>query len=172
MRWSKLRALALDRFAEPLRGRLDIHSAAYGNCTCGHAWLSFDGDVIANFCTRAHYIAGGWEAASSDRNRMYKRQLTPFGALSRQDAYRSCWQLIHELSIEEALASDDLLTQSLAIADTRVGMRRLQRIDPDALEPLPAFLLLIRLGNDISVADFIAARQGSPATEPADFEDA
>ncbi len=51
MQWSKLRSLIVERFAEPLQKRLDIHGAAYGNCSCGHAWLTLDGEVIANFCT-------------------------------------------------------------------------------------------------------------------------
>jgi hypothetical protein len=144
VRWSKLRSLVIARFARPLQGRLDIHSTAYGACTCGHAWLTLDGDVIANFCTRAHYIAEGWEAGSSQRNPMYRRQLAAFGEKSRQQVYETLWDYVHVVSIEDALASDDMLLQALAVADARVGKRRLAQIDPARLHPLGGYLLMLR----------------------------
>ena len=56
MKWSKLKQLVEQGFAPSLAKRLTINSTAYGACTCGHAWLTLDGEVIANFCTRAK----GW----------------------------------------------------------------------------------------------------------------
>lgn len=161
MRWSKLRSLILERFAEPLQGRLDIHSAAYGNCSCGHAWLTLDGEVIANFCTRAHWIAQGYEDGEPSGNPMYKRQLTVFGERSRQQVYETLWDFVHATPVEEALASDDMLMQALAIVDARIGKRRLAQLDPDTLHPLCAYLLLVRTGQaeGLSPAQFIADRR-------------
>lgn len=136
MRWSKLRHLVKERFAEELQGRLDINSAAYGNCSCGHVWLTWDGEVIANFCTRANSIANGWERGAEHQNPAWKSQLVEFGELSRQDAYKACWAFLHELSIEEAFADEDPLVGTLAIADARIGKRRLVRVDPETLHPL------------------------------------
>lgn len=144
MRWSGLRAAVIERFAPELRKRLDIHSTAYGNCSCGHAWLTFDGEVIANFCTRAHFIASGMEASSAKQNAMYRRQFADFGELSRQDAYQACWAFVHELSIEQALNDDDPLIQSLAVADARIGKRRLAQLDVTKLHRLPAHILDLR----------------------------
>ena len=144
MRWSGLRALVIERFAPEVRGRLDIQSTRYGNCSCGHAWMTFDGEVIANFCTRANYIAGGYEGGSASRNLMYRSQFADFGELSRQDAYRACWDFIHELSIEQAMQDDDPLIQSLAMADGRIGTRRLEQIDGSKLHRLAAHILDIR----------------------------
>ncbi|MDV3458634.1 hypothetical protein RZN05_16670 [Sphingomonas sp. HF-S4] len=160
MRWSKLRSLVIERLAPPLQARLDIHSAAYGNCRCGHAWLTLDGEVIANFCTRAHSIAQGWETSGSAPNPMYKGQLAEFGALSRQDVYRTLWDFIHALSIEQALASDDMLTQALAVADARVGKRRLATLDSDLLYPLSAYLLMLRTsqGGGLSPSGYAKLR--------------
>lgn len=152
MRWSGLRSLVLERFAPELRGRLDIQSTRYGNCTCGHAWLTFDGEVIANFCTRANYIADGYEIGSPRRNPMYQRQFADFGELSRQDAYRACWDFVHELSIEQAMQDDDPLIQSLAMADGRIGKRRLAQIDTSRLHQLAAHILDIRRKAQSSVA--------------------
>ncbi|NWK97955.1 hypothetical protein DM806_20290 [Sphingobium lactosutens] len=141
MRWSGLRSLVLERFAPELRGRLDIHSTRYGNCSCGHAWMTFDGEVIANFCTRANYIADGHETGSPRRNPMYRHQFADFGELSRQDAYHACWDFVHALSIEQAMQDEDPLIQSLAMADGRIGKRRLAQIDASKLHRLAAHIL-------------------------------
>jgi hypothetical protein len=162
MRWSKLRSLVVERFAAPLQGRLDIHSTRYGNCSCGHAWLTLDGEVIANFCTRAHYIAHGWEAGEPGGNPMYKRQLTAFGERSRRQVYETLWDYVHTISVEDALTSSDMLMQSLAIVDARLGKRRLALLDADDLHPLAAYLLLLRTGaaDGLSPAGFVALRRG------------
>ena len=142
MRWSKVRSLVVSRFAPGLKGRLDIHSTAYGNCSCGHAWLTFDGKVIANFCTRAK---------SPSPNGIYSDHLTSYGELSRQDAYEACWSFLHELSIEEALAEPDPLIQSLAVADSRLGKRRLLKLDASSLHPLAQFILEQRVPKSCGV---------------------
>lgn len=159
MRWSKLRSLILERFAEPLQGRLDIHSTRYGNCSCGHAWLTLDGEVIANFCTRAHWIAHGHESGTPAGNPMYRHQLTVFGERSRQQVYEVLWDFVHTIPIENALASDDMLMQALAIVDARVGKRPLAQLHPEGLHPLCAYLLLVRTGRTggLSASDYVAS---------------
>jgi hypothetical protein len=145
MRWSKLRSLVIDGFADSLKNRLDIQSTRYGNCSCGHAWVTLDKNVIANFCTRAAYIAQGLELPSAKQNPMYKHQFANFGELSRQDAYASCWSFTHDLSIEEAVTDPDPLVQSLAVVDRRLGKRRLLSLDATKLHSLAAKLLQVRL---------------------------
>jgi hypothetical protein len=148
MRWSKLRSLVRENFAPSVGARLDIHSAAYGACTCGHAWLTFDGEVIANFCTRAAANTRGHSPPSDEINPMYRHQLAAYGELSRQDAYQACWAFVHELSIEQALKDEDPLIQSLAMVDRRLGKRRLQKIAKDGLHPLALKLLEARLESE------------------------
>ncbi|WP_420843081.1 SF0329 family protein [Geothrix terrae] len=148
MQWSKLRSLIESRFAESLGKRVSIHSTAYGNCSCGHAWITLDGDVIANFCTRAHYLkladerAGRQTPASSTKK--HEAQFVEYGEMSRQDAYQSCWRFIHELSIEQALSDSDPLVMSLAVLDQRLGKRRIQSLALEPLHSLPRHLLEIR----------------------------
>lgn len=101
--------------------------------------------MIANFCTRAFYIAEGMEPGSPKRNPMYKNQLADFGEFSRQDAYRACWAFVHELSIEGALEDADPLVQALAVVDGRLGKRRLSALDPTKLHRIAAALLQMRL---------------------------
>lgn len=127
MRWSKLKQLVERNFADSLAKRLTINSAAYGACSCGHAWLTLDGDVIANFCTRAHGNLS-YGQPNQQPNPMYRDQHLSYGEMSRQDAYEACWEFVHSLPIEDALTDDDPLVQSLAVADRRVGKRRLALI--------------------------------------------
>lgn len=144
MRWSKLRKLVTERFAPEVQGRLDINSAAYGNCTCGHAWLTWDGEVIANFCTRAYGNISAFQAGFAPPEHG-PGQLVAYGEFSRQDAYQACWALVHELSIDEAMTDDDALVRALAVVDARLGKRRLVKLDPETLHPLPRRLLKLRL---------------------------
>ena len=160
MRWSKLRSLVKEGFAESIRSRVDIQSTRYGNCTCGHAWMTLDGEVIANFCTRAHYLASiGCPGAGTTPG----HQFAEYGELSRQDAYRACWDFVHSLSIESALADPDPLVQTLAVLDARVGKRRMDRLDPGALHRLAAALLRVR-----REAEGLERPKAIPPTAPAE----
>lgn len=143
MRWSKLRQLVKERFAPELSGRLDINSAAYGNCTCGHAWLTWDGEVIANFCTRAHGNVRGW-MRDGPSDRIGPGELSEYGEFRRQDAYQACWAYLHDLSIEEALTDQDPLVNMLALADKRLGKRRIAQLSSDRFHPVAAKMLELR----------------------------
>ena len=148
MRWSKLKSLIEQRFAKPLLKRVAIHSAAYGNCSCGHCWITLDKAVIANFCTRAYYNRAlqGDSASYS----MYKDHLVLYGEKSRQDAYQSMFNYIHTLTIDEALEAEDVLIQALAVIDARVGNKRVSALDKNKLHPLARKLLEIRRSQAIS----------------------
>lgn len=151
MRWSKLKQLVEANFAESVRSRLAIHSTAYGNCTCGHAWLTLDGEVIANFCTRAYFNRFQYglkelDAGLTDEQvKRYADQSVEYGEISRQDVYEVCWEFVHDISIDDAMQRDDPLIQSLMVLDKRVGKRRLAKLEPDALHPLAAKLMQTRL---------------------------
>lgn len=144
MRWSKLRALVKERFAPSIAARVDIQSTRYGNCGCGHAWVTLDGEVVADFCTRAHFIAHGMEGPSKKVGTTPPHQFTVFGELSRQDAYSACWDFVHALTVEQALADSDPLVQSLAVLDSRVGKRRLRLLEAARFHRLAAMLLELR----------------------------
>ncbi len=146
MRWSKLKMLTEARFAESVKKRLTINSTRYGNCHCGHAWLSLDGEIVANFCTRAYYNRLN-DLQDEKTIPHYKNQAVEYGEMSRQDVYQACWTFVHELSIEQALASDNPLIQSLAVVDGRLGKKRLLALEDQALHPLAKKLLRLRLNK-------------------------
>ena len=145
MKWSKLKRLIEDGFADSFGKRLSINSTAYGNCSCGHAWLTLDGEVIANFCTRAYWTKEMAGANPDVQNPMYRHQYAEYGEMSRQDVYRACWEFVHRLTVEKALQESDPLLQSLAVVDRRVGKRRLIQIDASVLHPLARKLFTERV---------------------------
>lgn len=138
MRWSKLKSLVEQRFAPSLDGRVRVYSTRYGDCTCGRAWITVDGEQVANFCTRAVH------SKTFDRSE-HARRLHGHGEMTRQDAYASCWAFVHELSIDDALNDPDPLVQALAVLDSRVGRRRLEGLEPERLHAMAQDLLRVRL---------------------------
>ncbi len=52
------------------------------------------------------------------------------------------------MTIEAALESNDVLIQSLALLDKRVGKRRLKKIEPEELHPLARKLFGERISAD------------------------
>ncbi len=147
MRWSKLKTLLEARFA--LNKRVAIHNTRYGDSQYGHAWLTLDGVVIANFCTFAYFNRyGGFE--TTDRGIPAKATHQPhyalvsYGELSRDDVHAACWAYVHELTPEAALKTSNPLFQSLAVLDSRFGKRRLRTLDSTQLEPLARYLWQVR----------------------------
>ena len=150
MRWSKLKQRVERNFADCIGRRIAIHSTAYGACTCGHAWLTLDGVVIANFCTRAHTNRFRYGLKENDlgvsdaQAKKYADQYVEYGEMSRQDVYEACWAYIHELSFDEALKSEDPLIQTLA----GLGRRRFPQVEKSDLHPLARKLFEVRLANE------------------------
>ena len=144
MRWSKLRKLVEKRFCDEVKRRVAIKSTVYGNCSCGHAWVTLDGEVLANFRTRAYWNEIGGQAAENTINK-YRDQYVVYGEGSRQDFYESCWDYVHKIPIDDALSESDPVVQAFAVIDRRVGKRRLAKIDQDKLHPLARRLFLERM---------------------------
>ncbi|MEM7735510.1 MAG: hypothetical protein AAF267_06945 [Deinococcota bacterium] len=169
MKWSKLQSLVESRFAPAVQGRVAIYSTTYGRSTAGHAWIELDKRVLANFDTQAFcksrpFLIGkdGNYVVDQDgkakvgpipdwaNTKKYDNQPVEYGELSRQDVYEACWAFVHDLTVDEALASQNPILQSLAVLDARLGKRRLNHLNSDSLHPLAAQLLQVRVqGEDI-----------------------
>lgn len=159
MKWSKLKKTVEERFADSVRGKVHIYSTRYssnGNrCKCGRAWLTYNGEQIANFETilnlRRSFIIRepltecGHVAIESGMRRPDK--LVERGEFSRFHLHEACCQFL-QLSIDNALNSANPLIQGLAFLDARVGKRRLAALETIELHPLSKALLDIRLAED------------------------
>lgn len=158
MRWSKLKQLVEQNFAAGIRERIALHSAAYGACSCGHAWITLDGDVVANFCTRAHFNRFRYGNRNDDagvtreQEKRYETQFVEYGEMSRQDVYEACWAFVHELPFDDALASDDPLIQTLAMLDRRLGKQRYAQVAQREMHPLARRLFEARMESEARLA--------------------
>ena len=153
MRWTKLKQQLESRFADKLRGRLELHTAHYRHAhdSDGRLWLTIDGREVASMC---HFRASNarWELAGElaaaqappgvggrvdapTHKRAWDQalQLTrQQGVLNQDEAYRALEAYL-DLTIEDAMSSDNVLIRALAMADARLGKRRLRalRLVPD-----------------------------------------
>ncbi len=74
--------------------------------------------------------------------------MVEYGEASKIDFYNICWDYTHSLNFEEALKSDDSITQALTVIDKRLGKRRIHQIDKKSLQPLAKFLLEKRIEQE------------------------
>lgn len=157
MRWSKLKKIVEDSFAESVRGRVHIHSTRY-RCSCGRGWITVDGNEVADLNTelsgrkyRAIYhettrttCARHPPVADDERT---PGSLVEPGEFSRFDLHEACWQYAHS-SVDESLRSDNPLVASLAVLSSKVGKTRLLRMRARKLHPLTRALLDFRMRTE------------------------
>jgi hypothetical protein len=164
MPWSRLKQQVESRFADTLRGRLELHTAHYRHAhdADGRLWLTIDGRELVNLCearaNRARWKleseleavlappngrsadAAARKQASDQALELTRKQ----GILGQHEAYRALESYL-DLAIEDAITSDNVLIRALSMADRRVGKRRLRalRFAPDA-HPLVRELFSLR----------------------------
>lgn len=154
MKWSKLRKLVEDTFAESVRGRVQIHSTRY-RCSCGRGWITIDGEELVDLSTILSgtiYRSIYHEATRTDCARhpavpdeaRKPGNLVEPGEFSRFDLHEACWEYIHS-SVNDSLKSNNPLIVSLAVLNAKVGRGRLNRLDGRTLHPLTRALLEVRL---------------------------
>lgn len=77
MRWTKVRKLVEDSFADSVKDRVTVRTTQYRNgrafaCDCGHGWLTIDGESITHFHTHLSYGKYGTDIHEST-DRMWSR---------------------------------------------------------------------------------------------------
>jgi len=154
MRWSKLKKLVEDSFAESVKGRVHVYSTRY-QCSCGRGWITVDGSELADLSTEVSgrkYKAIYHEStrticakhpAIPDAEREPGNVVEP-GEFSRFDLHEACWEYVHS-SVANSLSSNSPLIASLAVLNAKVGKGRLRRLAEQKLHPLTRALLEFRL---------------------------
>lgn len=149
MKWSKLKQLAEQSFAPEIKSRIELKSTTYCNSGCGRFYITIDGKEIATFCSRAAETSEYFEETGVEfdfsNHKQYKRMPVEYGELKRTEVYRLIWKSIHDLSVDESIASDKPFIQMLAVLDARFGKRRLKQLNPEEFHPLVAFMIKFRL---------------------------
>ena len=147
MPWTRIKSLLSDRLAPSLRNRVAIHQARYRHSReeLGRIWVQIDGREIAAFSTAPAVrrrreltdelmsINHSWGStdAYGKADGIAQSLMSQAGEQSDYTAWDDLESYL-SLSIDDALSSSNPLIRALAIADRRVGKRRLQslRIGP------------------------------------------
>ena len=145
MQWSKLKKNIESFFADSVKGRVELRSTRYHDSHDdeGRGYIVVDKEEIANFCSISK-----WQAESKVSNELRvisgatdfmnpEHKTNYYAAIKQTDTLLNI-QGIHsqygfyealkdylELSIDDALASDNTIIKALAILDRRLGKRRL-----------------------------------------------
>ena len=160
MQWSKLKQTIESKFADSIKGRVEVFSTRYRkpNSDLGRGWVTIDKDEIVNFATiksRWNYGAYYHEATQTNclthpainDNERTIGELAEEGEFSRFDLHNCCWEYLN-LTIEEGLEHASPIINSLAVLDKRLGKRRLITLDKDKFHPLTKRLLEFRLSAE------------------------
>ncbi|MEM6731041.1 MAG: hypothetical protein AAF658_05770 [Myxococcota bacterium] len=152
MRWSKLKQLVEIRFADGLRGRVELwHTRYRGSHDAyeGRAWITVDGNQIVEFASLPFHVAEIEEAVrreqigSSKPANETREDLIYSGTFGQFEFVQAIEEFLR-LSIDQALVSKMPLVRALAVLDGRTGQRRLRKLRPDA-EKLDWLRLLVEL---------------------------
>lgn len=150
MKWSKLKQTLEGNFAQSINKRVNLHITRYtsGSYFMVRGWITIDKIEIANFSTPDNYAKFGWDTPEINarivKDERHPDQAVEKGEFSRWDFLEACWEYLN-LSIEEAVLSNNPIIQSFAILDKRLGKRRLKIIDITTLNPLVSKMLKFRL---------------------------
>ena len=132
MRWSKLKHSVESRFADSVRGRVEIFSTRYNKpkSSTGRGWITIDGIEIVNFSTMKSgeiYRCVYHEATPTDcvthpavrENERTPGALIEEGEFSRFDLHNCCFEYLN-LSIEEAFDHSSPIINLLAVLDGKI----------------------------------------------------
>jgi hypothetical protein len=156
MRWSKVRKLVEESFADSVRGRVTVHGTTYSSytaCTCGRGWIAVDGQDVADMQSLLQWptyqgqgrATNEWGHPVIEPSERHVGCLVEPGEFTRAQLFEACFQYIHS-NPHESLRSDNPLIRSLAVLNARVGKNRLRSLsEAHDLHPLTRFLLEFRM---------------------------
>ena len=149
MHWSKLKQVTEGRFADDVRGRVQLWTTRYRQPwhrvrgPDSRSWITVDGRTVVNMHDHQS-VDGVFSDGHPDRFRV-----SLFGGCDLPSAARA----FLSLSIDDAFASSNTLVRALAVLDRRTGRRRLAAMDPVAEVPLVATLLTLRTERKTATAE-------------------
>jgi len=151
MQWSKLKKQIEGRLCNVLRNRVAYHSTRFreSHDQVGRGWITFDNEIIHDFCTlksRYKYNSLADEIRKQknsldwrnpeQKNDYYKAyeiadsEMEKQGIYNQYEFYNAIKEFLN-LSIEDALTSTNSLIRAIAYFDSRVGKRRLVKLEDE-----------------------------------------
>ena len=150
MKWSKLKKSIEDKFADSLGGRVNLYATRYtsGSYYMVRGWITIDGEEIANFSTPDNNNKYGWNTPDINEripaDERTEGAAIEKGEFSRWEFMDACREYLN-ISIEDAMVSENPIIRSFAMLDKRLGKRRLKLTDMNGLHPMTIKLLELRL---------------------------
>lgn len=149
MQWSKAKARAEALFAPRVAERVALRVTGYraAHDEDGRGWITVDGKEAWSFCTLRFFVERnkletalrqmnqcgdfrdpGQRDAYFEAGEQAEAILEQRGVVGRE-YFRRAVEQYPELTVEQALASDNLIHRTLAVLDRRLGKRRLVGLD-------------------------------------------
>jgi hypothetical protein len=163
MIWSKIKRNVENKFADNLKGKIQIYTTSYGReyditDLFNRGWITVDGKEVVNFSTPDAFYLNGSDYhyatptnCAKSENKIYEERdselLSEKGEFSKYDLSHCCYAY-PGFSIEEALNHDSPIVNMLAVLDKRLGKRRLVKLAQQELHPLVKYFLNIRLESE------------------------
>jgi hypothetical protein len=168
MRWSKVRKLVEDTFADSVKGRVTVHttqdrsSIRFGS-GYGGGWIMVDGKQIANFDDKmsCRLFGAPYDPASLHESDGLDGERFSGGFYGRWFR-ESCFDYVHS-GLNTSIRSTNALIRSLAVLNAKVGRGRLARLAAAEEHPLPKALAHFRIEAENAARNVTvpAARQRS-----------
>ena len=142
MQWSKLKRRVESFLATSVAGRVELRSTRYrgSHDQEGRGFITFDKKEVWDMCTlrawRSEYelqkqIEAQQEIRPIDAHELARQEIESQGLFSQYRFYESLEEYCN-LSVEEAIDSENILIRALAMLDRRVGKRRLRSLGEEA----------------------------------------
>lgn len=132
--WSGIRKkLETEYLAQSLRGHIQYYATSYSKSPDheGRAAIRYDGKEIIRGCYYNQWLKAGlfprdekWEKRMSTEHAYMDDVALKLGVFDQRCFYRAFEEYDNQ-SIEQSLASDNLIVRIFAVLDRRVGKRRL-----------------------------------------------
>ena len=163
MIWSKIKRNVENKFAENLKGKIQIYVTSYekGYDTTdlfNRGWITVNGKEVVNFSTPDAFYLNGRDYhyttptnCAKSGNKIYEERdsklLSEKGEFSKFDLSNCCYAY-PDFSIEEALNHESPIINMFAVLDKRLGKRRLLKLNQQELHPLVKYFLNIRMESE------------------------
>ena len=175
MKWSQLKKRIEGGFADSVAGRVQVWTTRYRGAhdAEGEAWITIDKQRVSSMGTCSYFIEQHKEAtrireASGCLDHLDPEQQVGYFAARREaerivdekNLFFTLWEFNHalfeflNLSIDDAIASDDPIIRALVMLDRRFGKRRLKAFDDSEQPPLVRTLYRFRCkAEEITLAN-------------------
>ncbi len=156
MKWSQLKKRIEATFADSVAGRVEVWNTRYrkSHDDLGEGWITIDKQLVLRFAEFTHDVERSREAErlqkerectdyrNPDQNEEYRRADSDAQEIVQGKGVFGMWQLDEALfgylnmSIDDAIESDNPIIRAFAILDRRFGKRRLKDFDSSSENPL------------------------------------